>query len=68
MRVFKTKWFARWVDKEGVADAALLAAVEEIGRGLIDANSGGHVFKKRVGIDGRGQAQWLAHAAGVSGG
>lgn len=59
MRVFKTRWFARWADKEGVADAALLAAVEEMGRGLIDANLGGHVFKKRVGIDGRGKRSGL---------
>jgi len=48
MRVFKTRRFARWADKEGVADAALLAAVEEMSRGLIDANLGGHVFKKQL--------------------
>ena len=55
MRIFKTKWFARWAYTEGVADAALLSAVEEMSRGLIDANLGGHVFKKRVGINGRGK-------------
>ncbi|CAN7189373.1 type II toxin-antitoxin system RelE/ParE family toxin [Caballeronia sp. LjRoot34] len=55
MRIFKTKWFARWADTEGVTDAALLSAVEEMNRGLIDANLGGHVFKKRVGINGRGK-------------
>jgi hypothetical protein len=55
MRVFKTKWFARWANTEGVADALLLRAVEEMSRGLIDANLGGHVFKKRVGINGRGK-------------
>lgn len=55
MRVFKTKWFARWANDEGVSDAALLNAVEEMSRGLIDANLGGHVFKKRVGINGRGK-------------
>jgi len=38
-----------------VADAALRGAVEEMSRGLIDANLGGHVFKKRVGIEGRGK-------------
>ena len=48
--------FARWADKEGVSDAALLAAMDEISRGLIDANLGGHVFKKRVGIGGRGKS------------
>jgi len=55
MRVFKTKWFVRWAYAEGVSDAALLSAVEEMSRGLIDANLGGHVFKKRVGINGRGK-------------
>jgi hypothetical protein len=48
--------FARWADKEGVSDVALLAAMSEISRGLIDANLGGHVFKKRVGISGRGKS------------
>ncbi|WP_335808130.1 type II toxin-antitoxin system RelE/ParE family toxin [Vreelandella populi] len=37
-------------------DAALLAAVEEIERGLIDADLGGHMVKKRVAIDGRGKS------------
>ncbi len=59
MRVFKTKWFARWADEEGVTDAALLDAVDEMSRGLIDANLGGQVFKKRVGIDGRGKSGGL---------
>jgi len=59
MRVFKTKWFARWANDDGVSDAALLSAVEEMSRGLIDANLGGHVFKKRVGINGRGKRAGL---------
>lgn len=59
MRVFKTRWFARWADKEGVTDAALMDAVDEMSRGLIDANLGGQVFKKRVGIGGRGKSGGL---------
>jgi hypothetical protein len=55
MRGFKTRLFARWADREGVVDAALLGAVEEMDRGLIDANLGANVFKKRVGVDGRGK-------------
>jgi hypothetical protein len=55
LRLFKTKWFARWPDSEGVADAALQNAVEEMSRGLIDASLGGQVFNKRVGINGRGK-------------
>ncbi len=56
MRVFKNKAFHRWALKEGLDDTALLVAVEEMERGLIDANLGGHVLKKRVGLAGRGKS------------
>ena len=56
MWVFKTRIFERWAAKEGVSDSALLNAVDEMNRGLHDANLGGHVFKKRVGIGGRGKS------------
>ena len=55
MRVFKTRLFSRWADKEGVTDEALSQAVEELGGGLVDADLGGHVYKKRVGLHGRGK-------------
>lgn len=48
MRVFKNKVFAKWADKEGLTDQALIAAVAEIEQGLIDADLGGGVFKKRI--------------------
>lgn len=56
MWVFKTRIFERWAAKEGVSDSALLNAVDEMNRGLHDVNLGGHVFKKRVGIGGRGKS------------
>jgi len=56
MRIFKNKAFNKWAAKEGLSDDALRVAVAEIERGLIDANLGGHVFKKRVAIDGRGKS------------
>jgi len=56
MRVFKTKWFQKWAAREGLKDEALLAAVMEIGQGLIDADLGGHVVKKRIGTRGRGKS------------
>jgi hypothetical protein len=59
MRIYKTKWFSRWAAEERVSDAALVAAVVEMARGLIDANLGGHVFKKRVAIGGRGKSGGL---------
>jgi hypothetical protein len=54
-RVFKTRTFARWSRKAGLTDAALLTAVEEMAAGLVDADLGGRVYKKRVGLPGRGK-------------
>ena len=36
-------------------DSALCSAVEEMRQGLIDADLGGSVVKKRVGLAGRGK-------------
>jgi len=55
MRIFKNKWFHKWAAREGLGDEALLAAVEEMEDGLIDAELGGHVAKKRVALPGRGK-------------
>jgi hypothetical protein len=41
--------------KSGVLDTALCAAVIEMTRGLIDADLGGGVVKKRVSLPGRGK-------------
>jgi hypothetical protein len=54
-RVFKTKTFRRWSRKAGISDDVLCAAVEEMMQGLIDADLGGRVFKKRVPVPGRGK-------------
>jgi len=56
MRIFKTKWVHRWAAKEGLTDASLRAAVDEMRRGLVDADLGGCVFKKRVALPGRGKS------------
>jgi len=55
MRVFKNKWFQKWAAREGLDDEALRAAAEEMENGLIDAELGGHVVKKRVALPGRGK-------------
>lgn len=54
-RVFKTRHFQRWMRKTELTDAALCKAVEEMAAGLIDADLGGSVVKKRVGLAGRGK-------------
>ena len=51
----KTKTFERWQRKTELTDAALLKAIEEMANGLIDADLGGNLFKKRVGLAGRGK-------------
>ena len=54
-RVFKTRYFARWMRKTEPSDEALFSAVDEMIQGLIDADLGGGVVKKRVGLSGRGK-------------
>ncbi|MDZ7925537.1 MAG: type II toxin-antitoxin system RelE/ParE family toxin [Marinagarivorans sp.] len=56
MQVFKNKAFSKWASKEGLSDATLLAAVDEMERGLIDADLGGYVVKKRVALAGGGKS------------
>ncbi len=56
MRVFKTRWVHRWASKERLTDTSFLTAVEEMRHGLVDADLGGHVFKKRVALPGRGKS------------
>jgi hypothetical protein len=54
-RVFKTRYFSRWMRKTELTDSALCSAVAEISQGLIDADLGGGIVKKRVGLAGRGK-------------
>lgn len=54
--VFKTRHFTRWMRKTTLADAALCQAVREMANGLIDADMGGDVVKKRVALPGRGKS------------
>jgi len=56
MRVFKTKPFARFASREGIADAALCEAVRRAEAGLIDADLGGGVVKLRLARKGRGKS------------
>ena len=54
-RVFKTRYFARWMRKTELTDSALCDAVAELVQGLVDADLGGGVVKKRVALPGRGK-------------
>lgn len=55
MAIYKTKWFGKWASKNGLLDAALRTAVEELECELYDASLGGGVYKKRVGISNQGK-------------
>lgn len=54
-RSFKTRTFARWSRKAGVSDEVLREAIVEMTAGLVGADLGGSVFKKRVRMPGRGK-------------
>ena len=55
VRVFKSKWFAKFARKNSLSDAALRAAAMEIEAGNFDADLGGHVYKQRIARDGQGK-------------
>ncbi len=55
MRIFKTRIFTKWARKVHLSDGLLNQAVMEMERGLIDANLGGGVYKKRIALSGRGK-------------
>ena len=56
LQVFATKTFARWMRKNKVAQEDLLDATKEMVSGLIDADLGGYVLKKRLALRGRGKS------------
>lgn len=55
-RIFKTRYFFRWMRKTSLTDQALCKAVSEMMQGLIDADLGAGVVKKRVALPGRGKS------------
>jgi hypothetical protein len=54
--IYKTRHFNRWAIKALLPDELLYRAVEEMANGLVDADLGGGVFKKRVALPGRGKS------------
>ena len=54
--ILKRKDFARWQAGEKLPDTALCKAVKEMEGGLIDADLGGHLYKKRVARPGGGKS------------
>lgn len=56
MRILKRKDFARWQAGDKLSDAVLCKAVKEMESGLIDADLGGFLYKKRVARSGGGKS------------
>lgn len=56
LRLFKTKNFDRFQRKERLKDDDLVDALREMERGLVDAELGGGVYKKRVRSPGKGKS------------
>ncbi|MDY6974676.1 MAG: type II toxin-antitoxin system RelE/ParE family toxin [Pseudomonadota bacterium] len=56
IRIYKLKWFKKWASKEGLSDSLLKLAIEEIKQGLVDADLGANVYKKRVPLLGQGKS------------
>ena len=55
-RILKTRTFNRWLRKTLLTDTALLKAIDEMEQGLVGADLGGNVYKKRVALPGRGKS------------
>src|SRR5690606_19079130 len=55
-RVLKRKDFARWQASEKLPDSVLCKAIQEMENGLIDADLGGFLYKKRVARPGSGKS------------
>jgi hypothetical protein len=57
LRIFALKNFRRFQRKEGIRDGALIRAIRDAGRGLIDADLGNGLIKQRVARRGQGKSR-----------
>ena len=56
MRIFKTKWFARFARRARIGDRLLQEAIERAERGIVDADLAGGVIKQRLARQGQGRS------------
>jgi len=54
--IYKVPYFNRWMKKAKLTDQVLLRAVDEMKKGLIDADLGNGLVKKRLAIGSRGKS------------
>ena len=51
-----TKQFAKWAAKQNIPENELINAISEVQSGVIEANLGGHLYKKRIRFVGQGKS------------
>ncbi|MBN6079928.1 type II toxin-antitoxin system RelE/ParE family toxin [Aggregatibacter actinomycetemcomitans] len=56
MRIFKTKAFNKFAQKNHILDSELLEAVVRAEQGLIDTDLGGAIIKQRIAREGQGRS------------
>lgn len=56
IRIFKTKWFARFSRQQGISNKSLYAAIVRAESGVVDADLGGGLIKQRVARPGKGRS------------
>ena len=59
IKALKNRQFSRWAKGEQLTDQVLCIAVREIERGLVDANLGGFLLKKRISKGHKGKSGGL---------
>jgi hypothetical protein len=55
MQIFKTRDFARWAKKMKLSNSKLVSVITEMEQGLIDAELGKHLYKKRIALQNAGK-------------
>ncbi len=56
MRIFKTKWFAKYARREAIEDVSLHDAIKRAEEGNVAADLGGGIIKQRVARQGQGRS------------
>jgi len=55
MNIYLSKIFTRLARRDGMTDTHICQAIDEMNEGLIDADLGAGLFKKRIAIPGQGK-------------
>ena len=56
MRIFKSKWFSKFVRKEDIGDEKLYEAIQNAEAGKIDVDYGNNVIKQRIARPHKGKS------------